>query len=450
MHRLIPGVLLISCALFIAATSTASAFQCKPVSCTLNGAATSAASAFECKAADNMPSETGPTVDIPEMCLYFKHHGPEKKKTGHEAEGSIDKLIVDNLKLHVGDAMRSIALIIGNSEYPQMVDTCVRENSAMKRDDCAATYNLPPAGYDVRQLFAFLKDDQSFDEIIVLQNDTATKDNIRYFLESYLMSRATQFKGKARILIAYSGHGTNPTKSEDKEPAKDLPPSLVLSNAKTMNDYEHSFPLNFIRADVENLTNVSFHVLALINACWAGAIFDGGQGGCSNYDPQAPGSHIVTAGADDTEVLAYSDSDVKGGSMFFHQIIDGIRKNLVDNSNELISTSNELPHFLYEQYKPMNDQKEKQGKGPRYYDYPYCGMVFSAKQITAGTASGTRGGFFFYSPQKPNGKYSAADPQGDQRQRPVGGQPPSQHPDEAAGEASAPAQPSGGEHSPRS
>src|SRR5262249_14604994 len=188
-------------------------------------------------------------VDVADltMCRFFYHYGSEQTKP--------DARIVGRLKLAAGDRTRSFALIIGISKYPNF----------LPQDQ------LTPATNDVAHLKTFLKDDQKFDEIIVLENDDATAANISYFLNDYLLTRSSLYNRKSRILIAYSGHGV---KQQNM-----LPPSLVLSNATSLADVSNLYSLSLIRTSVENLASANFHVLALINACFGGMVFAVALGG---------------------------------------------------------------------------------------------------------------------------------------------------------------------------
>src|SRR4051812_44769981 len=103
---------------------------------------------------------------------------------------AVDPRIRDALRGDGDNPVRSLALIVGISEYPN-----------------SPGMNLAAARKDVDNLKAFLKDSQQFDEIVVLENQDATEANIRYFLGKYFVRRGIQFDTKSRFLFAYSGHG---------------------------------------------------------------------------------------------------------------------------------------------------------------------------------------------------------------------------------------------------
>jgi hypothetical protein len=65
---------------------------------------------------------------------------------------------------------RSFALIAGVTRYPNM---------------SPLTQDLQPAAADLRQLQAYLKDQEVFDEIVLLKDGDMNYENLRYFLEIY-------------------------------------------------------------------------------------------------------------------------------------------------------------------------------------------------------------------------------------------------------------------------
>jgi hypothetical protein len=65
---------------------------------------------------------------------------------------------------------RSFALIAGVSQYPNL--------SATDRD-------LEPAGVDIEKLKTYLKDQEYFDEIVVLKDGDFNLENLNFFLETY-------------------------------------------------------------------------------------------------------------------------------------------------------------------------------------------------------------------------------------------------------------------------
>lgn len=312
----------------------------------------------------NCPS-SGPIVATEAMCKFFVHYGSET--------ATPDARIISRLKLQAGDRTRSIALIIGISSYPNF----------------SSDAQLPPAANDVTHLTKFLRDDQKFDEIIVLQNADATADNISYFLDDYLLARAAQFNNKARILIAYSGHGV-PQRAG-------LPPAIVLGNATSVSDVTNSYALSRIRTSVENLAGASYHVLALINACYGGTVFSYAFGGGQPSDSYSPGTYALTAGADNQ--LVYSLRGPGDGSIFFDEIIKGVTFGDADpNYPQIVIGTNAetggvvrlgaLSNYLETQIEILNNRNPPSVGQP--YSPPWIGPLMPSPQKALG-------GFFFLS-----------------------------------------------------
>lgn len=271
---------------------------------------------------------------------------------------------------------RSIALIIAIGDYPNYTPLRAAEN-------------------DLANLKGFLKDDQKFDEIIVLQDKEATRDNIDYFLRDYLPQQGAEYGQKGRFLFAYSGHGTNTTPT--------TPPRLLLSDTTGPLDSAHSYDLNDLRQRLENLANGYFHVLALINACWGGAIFKDALGGGNPSDGYQPGALAITAGSDDSTVA--SKGQPGDGSIFFDSIIDGVRTGIADQSVQQtinrdgkavrrggIIRLGSLASYLQEVIENINDEEIEADDGSTLrLSTPWIGSVEPPNQVA-------KGGFFFLGP----------------------------------------------------
>jgi hypothetical protein len=86
---------------------------------------------------------------------------------------------------------RSFALIAGVTQYPNF--------PPLER-------SLRPAAVDIEKLQAYLKEQEFFDEIVVLKDGDMTLPNLNYFLENYFPEHLAQ-SPHSRFLFAYSGHG---------------------------------------------------------------------------------------------------------------------------------------------------------------------------------------------------------------------------------------------------
>lgn len=257
--------------------------------------------------------DSGAQVDREEYCRFFKTYLP-----GTEAQ---DKRIAEQLGVAADAAVRSIALIVAIDTYPNLSGA-----------------NLPPAGRDLERLQDFLVNDQKFDEVIVLHNEEATKDAIRYFLTEYVDQQWALFQGHTRVLFAYSGHGANSRENPD------LPAGLVLADAFSETDLGHRYPLDELNRELAGLGSRNYQVLALINACFGGDMFGSAQSGGNPFVSNAPGAHAITAGAANELVWALPGDH--SGSIFFDSLIDGIRSGKADKTNHLVVSDRDGKSYI--------------------------------------------------------------------------------------------------------
>jgi lysozyme len=246
----------------------------------------------------------GAMVD-PAYCKFFVQyeHGPVH---------ALDSRIAESLGLpgDRSDATRSIALIIAIDKYPLL---------PKPEDDLSA------AGVDRQNLVDYLKGPQKFDEVIVLANEDATVDNINYFLDYYLKNRGDSFvaedgQSRARLLIAFSGHGRPDSEPRSKDAA------YILAGAKDIGATSSVYRMSDLAGRVQQLSRHYFHILTLINACFGGNTFTAVSGGNAN-DETAPGSYVITAGTDKETVPA---PDPSRGSLFFDIALTGLKSGKID------------------------------------------------------------------------------------------------------------------------
>jgi GH25 family lysozyme M1 (1,4-beta-N-acetylmuramidase) len=298
------------------------------------------------------------------QCRFFYYFAPEGTAP--------DSRVQSRLNLQPQDHARSIAVVVGNSRYSQIPGA-----------------QLPPAAVDVAKLREFLKDDQKFDEIIVLENEDADKNTIAYFLDTYALARASLYGGKARFLFAYTGHGV--------QEAAGLPAALVLSNARSQTDIGNLYSLSLIRTSLENLAAANFHVVALINACYGGSVFSTAFAGGNPDVSYQPGSYALTAGAADQLVYALGASG--SGSIFFDTIIKGISTGAADVYPIVVIGNTvqrggvvrlgALTTYLTTALEDLS--RTPPPGGPSSFSPPWIGPVEPAARVA-------RGGFFFLSP----------------------------------------------------
>ncbi|MGU3317454.1 GH25 family lysozyme [Sphingomonas sp. M6A6_1c] len=231
-------------------------------------------------------------------CRFFVHY----------ANGSepLPVMVGDFLGITQASQTRSIGLIIAIDAYPQMPG-----------------HDLSAAAVDAQRLQDFLVNNQRFDEVIVLRNADASPANIDYFLRDYLTNHADDYKGsdgqgRARLLVAYTGHGRAET--------NDAQAAFVLESATDPKGSTGIYPMTSFTNAVQHLAPHYFHVLTLINACFGANIFTLGNTGAA-ATPTAPGSFVMTAGSPQDEVQALIP---KRGSLFFDLIINGVSRGEAD------------------------------------------------------------------------------------------------------------------------
>ncbi len=234
-------------------------------------------------------------------CRFFVYY--------NRGDSQISAIGADFLQVAHASETRSIGLVIEVDDYPLMQDK-----------------NLTAAAVDAMALQKFLIEDQRFDEVILLRNADATVDNINYFLETYLPNRGQDFHDddgnpKARLLIAYSGHGRAKTPSVEA--------AFILGNADKPDGSTGVYKMANFAGDLKSLAPHYFHILTLINACFGANIFPDGPTG-AGVDPSQPGAFIITAGSPLNEVQALLPPR---GSLFFDLIINGIRNGEADRDS---------------------------------------------------------------------------------------------------------------------
>ena len=147
--------------------------------------------------------------------------------------------------------------------------------------------DLVPAKNDLVHLKEFLKNDQKFDEVIVLENDDVHIENVNFFLSTYLINNALAH-GKSRVLITYSGHGVGSSAVGSKG-------NLLLSQARSFQDTNQMLSMGILKTYFSELGPQNFQLLALVNACFGGDLFSDSRSGGNIYATNGPGARALTA-----------------------------------------------------------------------------------------------------------------------------------------------------------
>jgi len=220
-------------------------------------------------------------------------------------------------------------------------------------------------------------------------------------------------------LFAYSGHGI--------PRANAATGSLELANAKSSEDFPNLFEFDELRVLLEDLAAKSYHVLALINACYGGGIFASEIAGEVLNNPYGKGAHAMTAGPSDSLVYALpgknKDTGEPHGSIFFENLIRGVSSGDADqdsrNYPSILGPDGEvrqsgagivrlgaLDTWLAGQIDQVNDQTGGNPDTHKRFSYPVLGSV-EPFDVT------DPGAFFFLQPQKPQSlALDVARPQG--------------------------------------
>ena len=228
---------------------------------------------------------------------------------------SLPERLLNSVGLTTQDTGRSFAFIVGVSRYPKIQTQGDRY--------------LVPAGRDLDLLFAYLKDQQFFDEIVVLRNDDVTSDNLQYFLETYFPAQLEKYP-RSRFLFAYTGHGMTEGRYG----------YLLTSNATSLTDKTHSIDMSVLREYSNHTIDEAYQSLFLINACHSGAFSGKSSEGVWSMILNRPGAHaIMSSGRQDNSF------GNENGSFFYQKLIDGLN-GAADPTKKGVITVSDLGSYL--------------------------------------------------------------------------------------------------------
>lgn len=285
---------------------------------------------------------------------------------------TLSERTLNSIGMTSGDLGRSFAIVAGVSDYPNMQ---------------GASRSLPPAEEDMRKLVAYLRDQESFDEIVLLRNQDMNYDNLRYFLQAYFPERL-QNNPRSRFLFAYSGHGIYDRVNG----------YLLEAGASSMQDRSRAIDLKQVRDFFSLVIRDGHQVLVLINSCYSGAFLQRSFGSPGPLQPKLPGAHAITAGG--TNEPTWHDPSLGTGSVFFEKFFAGLGGiadtypiNADGSRGDGIVTVSELATYLKEEITIASDERQN----------PQLGDI---------SPNGSEGGFFFLSrrPQVARGYMPAWNP----------------------------------------
>jgi hypothetical protein len=227
---------------------------------------------------------------------------------------------------------KQIAVLAGVSKYPNLPNSM----------------QLPPAAYDLKMLRSMFLDTLHFDEIIVLENDEFSLENINYLFQVYLPNQLSKHP-RSRVVFAFSGHGAD---YEDSG-------YLFTSDTKTLKidsyeDTSDAIDLDVLKAALKKSITTSQHFLVLLNACHGGHFLDvSADFGTTVFEEK--GAHAITAGGANEIVHAYENVGSGKGSVFFEvlnaafqnkEVFIAGQKFVSPSADDGLITTSELATFL--------------------------------------------------------------------------------------------------------
>jgi hypothetical protein len=248
------------------------------------------------------------------------------------------------------DVGRSFALVAGVAAYPGLG---------------VAERTLAPAAEDVRKLTDYLRTQEFFDEIVVLQNDDVTIENLSFFLHQYFPGRLRAFP-QSRFMFAYSGHGMTERGNG----------YLLNTRARSLTDRGNSLSIEVLRSMMGEVIDSGHHVLVLLNACYGGVFLKRSFGSGTVFSPRNPGAHAITAGG--SQEVAWHDPRVGTGSIFFEKLFAGLdgRADILPKAGDGIVTVDELAAYLRQEIQIFTDQNQNPQVGDLSRDGSLGGFFF--------------------------------------------------------------------------
>jgi hypothetical protein len=279
---------------------------------------------------------------------FFEVRSPDKR--------AFTQRLFDFVGIGSNNFGRSFALVAGVSKYPHL--------PAGQRD-------LDAAGEDVTKLIEYLREYESFDEIVALRNEEVTEENLAYFIERYF-PKQLRMSPRSRFLFAFSGHGIT-VKANERSKGY-----ILTSDATSFEDTENAVPMRTLRAMFNEIVDSGFHVLVLINACYSGEFLPQPYGR-GRFVSTLPGAHAIVAGG--TREKTWHYPEVGSGSIFFEKILAGLngRTEVFGRpaQDDGIVTVDELYAYLRREIPALTDGQQN----PREGDL---------------MPNGSDGGFFFF------------------------------------------------------
>jgi tetratricopeptide (TPR) repeat protein len=247
--------------------------------------------------------------------------------------------MLNSVKLTSLPVGRSFALIAGVTNYPNF--------SPLER-------SLKPAEVDIEKLKSYLKDQEYFDEIVVLKDRDMNLENLNYFLENYF-PRELQRSPHSRFLFAYSGHGYATQEGNYKRGF------ILTSLAASTTDPVDRIDLTLLRTMLDQVILSAEKVLVLVNSCQSGAFIGRKPFGPNPLGPGDRGAHAILASRANQSSLHLDQ--VGPGSVFFEKLFVGL-DGIADNApSDGVVTYHEIDTYLHSEipYVTNNTQTPVEG-----------------------------------------------------------------------------------------
>ncbi len=197
---------------------------------------------------------------------------------------------------------------------------------------------------DAEKIKNYLISTGEYDEIVMLQDEDATYEAVRYFMHHYFQKKMKEGT-KNRLLFYFSGHGT-----QHKGPDDQIIGSLLLKESTGSIDDLNLIDMRQIEAWADRLWNAN-HILFLIDACFSGLA--GTEVKATRvYDTTVRPSELIEKNSRfliaSGEATQESLGDPKrwGGSLFTDALISGLEGNADKSPIDSIVTIYELYTYV--------------------------------------------------------------------------------------------------------
>lgn len=229
---------------------------------------------------------------------------------------------------------------------------------------------LEAVARDAERMLNFLLDTAGYDEVVLLQDENATAETIRYFMDEYFPNKLQD--GRYQFLFYFSGHGTHRKGMGNRDIGY-----LQLQKATGRRSREE---INM--GDIENWASQfsgAAHVLFLVDSCFSGLAGIQDKSYETRLNPKElakeNGRYMITAGgADEVSVASLKKW---GGSLFTAAAISGMQGDADANADGIVTTYELYNHVYgavvnqtgYQQHPLISNLGGFEDKGQYFFVY---------------------------------------------------------------------------------